>query len=236
MRLYDNLPELTDPEKMTSKPNVVFDLYGTLVDIHTDEENKNFWKKFAKYLRKQGMSYNYKSARAVYIGLCALHTTELQNKKPGSKVEIELRDVFYRMCRIARPSATRQEADKVGRYFRKLSTSYIRVYEDVFPMLDGLRAQGKKIWLLSNAQALFTLPELDMLGLTEYFDGIAISSDVGVKKPDPEFAKYLFDKYSLKAEDCIMVGNEKASDVAVAINSGMEHIFVRSNLTPADEL
>ena len=25
--------------------HAVFDLYGTLVDIHTDEEQKNFWKK-----------------------------------------------------------------------------------------------------------------------------------------------------------------------------------------------
>ena len=29
----------------TGAKHAVFDLYGTLVDIHTDEEEKNFWKK-----------------------------------------------------------------------------------------------------------------------------------------------------------------------------------------------
>lgn len=28
-------------------PNCIFDLYGTLVDIHTDESRPEFWKKMA---------------------------------------------------------------------------------------------------------------------------------------------------------------------------------------------
>ena len=27
--------------------NYIFDLYGTLIDIHTDESSKNFFKKYA---------------------------------------------------------------------------------------------------------------------------------------------------------------------------------------------
>ena len=32
--------------------NYIFDLYGTLIDIHTDEYSKNFYKKYAKYVSK----------------------------------------------------------------------------------------------------------------------------------------------------------------------------------------
>ena len=29
--------------------NYIFDLYGTLIDIHTDETSKNFFKKYQLY-------------------------------------------------------------------------------------------------------------------------------------------------------------------------------------------
>ena len=31
--------------------NYIFDLYGTLVDIHTDEEKTELWEKLAQFLR-----------------------------------------------------------------------------------------------------------------------------------------------------------------------------------------
>lgn len=235
MRLYDNIPKLTREGELSDKENIVFDLYGTLIDIHTDEENKNFWKKFAKYLRKHGMKYDYKCARAVYLLLCDKYTKKLQSENPDKKIEIEIRDVFYDMCRIARPNVTRKESDKVAEEFRKMSTVYIRLYDDVFDMLETLKKAGKKVWLLSNAQSVFTLPEMKRLGILPYFDGIAISSDAGVKKPDKAFAGYLFEKYSLNPTECLMVGNEFASDVEVAKASGMEWIYVVSNLTPYNE-
>lgn len=37
--------------------NYIFDLYGTLIDIHTDESSKNFFKKYAKWLRNQGFYF-----------------------------------------------------------------------------------------------------------------------------------------------------------------------------------
>ena len=53
----------------------------------------------------------------------------------------------------------------------------------LFDLLDTLKAKGKKIFLLSNAQRSFTMNEMNMLGLTPYFDGIFISSDREVSKP-----------------------------------------------------
>ena len=48
-------------------------------------------------------------------------------------------------------------------------------------MLQRIKDAGKKIFLLSNAQVAFTAPEISLLGLTRYFDGILLSSDAGVK-------------------------------------------------------
>ena len=215
--------------------NIVIDLYGTLVDIHTDEYSNNFWKKFAKYLRKNGIHYNYKDAQAEYLSLCALHARKLQEYHPDTLVEINISDVFFDLCRKKRANILRSQSDIIGRKFRELSTDYIRLYDDTIEVLTSLKAHNKKLWLLSNAQELFTMPELKKLGLTEYFDGIAISSAAGIKKPDAGFAEYLFTQHGLAVSDCIMIGNEYASDVMVAKNSGMEYVYILSNLTPERE-
>ena len=34
--------------------NYIFDLYGTLIDIHTDEGEQKLWKALAKYYRQNG--------------------------------------------------------------------------------------------------------------------------------------------------------------------------------------
>lgn len=254
----EQISELVDYmlEENQEIKNVVFDLYGTLVDIHTDENAKNFWKKFAKLLRKNGIHYEWKQVRGLYYNLCDYYTKKLQRElasEDGSgdvaerrendatkrsendaiarKVEIDISDVFYDLCRVMRPDITREESDKYGYAFRTMSRSKLRLFDATLPMLKSLKERGYGVYLLSNAQAIFTLPELEQLGIIPCFDYMAISSDAGVKKPDVAFAQYLFDKCNLKAEDCLMVGNEFQSDAAIAINSGMKYVYVRSGQT-----
>ena len=37
--------------------NYIFDLYGTLVDIHTDEYDIETWNKWAKWLDEKGLAH-----------------------------------------------------------------------------------------------------------------------------------------------------------------------------------
>ena len=196
----------------TGAEHAVFDLYGTLVDIHTDEEEKNFWKKLAKFLRRHGVHYEYKELKREYMRLCRKYSSLLQNRYPDNKIEINISDVFYELCTLKNSRVAREFSDAFGYIFRAESRAY--------------------------AQAIFTMPELEQLGLVRYFDGIAISSDAGFKKPDAEFAAYLFAKYpeaDITPEKCLMVGNEYGSDGKVAENAGMNFLYAVSNLTPENE-
>ena len=49
--------------------NYIFDLYGTLVDIHTDENKASLWKKIAVYFSAQGAGYTAKELKNRYIAL-----------------------------------------------------------------------------------------------------------------------------------------------------------------------
>lgn len=89
-------------------------------------------------------------------------------------------------------------AVETGKMLRMLSLEYVKLYDGVLEMFERLRKNNKKIYLLSNAQRIFTEPEMRLLGIYDLFDGIIYSSDAGVKKPSSEFYDALFKKYKLK--------------------------------------
>ena len=86
--------------------------------------------------------------------------------------------------------------------------------------------------LLSNAQTDFTRPEIEMMGLTEYFDDIFISSEAGYKKPSKEFYKRLLDTFSLDSKTCLMVGNDETADIAGAVIMGMDSLYLHTECSP----
>jgi len=117
--------------------------------------------------------------------------------------------------------------------FRKLSTKYICLYDGVVELLDEL-SKKHNLYVLSNAQASFTIPELKELGIYDYFEDIAISSDYGIKKPNIMFFKEAINNFNLK-DDIVMIGNDYECDIKPAKKLGLKTVFIESNLTPLNE-
>lgn len=53
--------------------NYIFDLYGTLVDIHTDEEKTELWEKLAQFYGYYGAVY---TAEELKKRVCVPHGAE----------------------------------------------------------------------------------------------------------------------------------------------------------------
>lgn len=122
-----------------------------------------------------------------------------------------------------------------GQFFRVLATEYVRVYEGTKEMLKTLRDAGKKIYLLSNAQRIFTEYEMHVLDIARYFDEILISSDYGTKKPDKRFFDLLTEKYGLDVERSLFIGNDSRTDISGAKGIGMDTFYVCSNISPKND-
>ena len=101
--------------------------------------------------------------------------------------------------------------------------------------LSSLKKKGYRLWLLSNAQRIFTEYELRHLGLGEQFDGIYISSDYGYRKPDVRFFRALIEEQKLDANRCLMIGNDRNTDIAGAKAAGLATLYMHTNLTPSDQ-
>ncbi|SDB19805.1 putative hydrolase of the HAD superfamily [Pseudobutyrivibrio sp. YE44] len=206
--------------------NYIFDLYGTLIDIHTDEDQPELWKFMAEYLEKNfGTKYDYKVLKKEYGKLCKQETEALAERNGSKHPEIKIQWVWQKL--IDAPCSDEQMKDLCTAFREKSRDKLVR-YEGVKETLASIKQAGGKVYLLSNAQRLFTEKELEDTELTQYFDDIFISSDMEIKKPDGAFLQQLIDKHSLVKSESVMIGNEIFADVGVAAAVGLDAIYLNT--------
>ena len=220
--------------------NYIFDLYGTLVDIDTDESQEILWEKMALAYSLMNADYTPYELREAYLRLVD-EETKLRKKNlpeiPFSLVEPDLGNVFRRLFTEKNPSLVGSiipegEIEKIAVFFRALSMKHLQLFPDAKETISKLRSAGKRVFLLSNAQRLFTQPELLHLNLFGSFDGILLSSDAGIKKPSPALFMLLFRRYHLVPEECVMIGNDHVCDIAGADSVGLSSVYIHSWESP----
>ena len=216
--------------------NYIFDLYGTLVDIRTDESTPSFWRRMALFLSLQGAAYGPEELRLSYLSAVEGEIDRCSARRPDiprAHIEPDILPVFKTLYAEKGIEVDDLRARDTALVFRALSmVKTVRLYPHVLTVLETLRRQGKGLYLLSNAQAVFTMAELGKLGLLSRFDGIVLSSDAGVKKPDKAIFEYLLSKYGLRPEACVMIGNDINADMGGAASVGMAGRFIHTNLSP----
>lgn len=214
--------------------DLIFDLYGTLVDIHT-EETGEVWERCALYFGYYGAHYTAEELQKTF-------EQELQTRKAKAGQSYEcFPDIPFHemMADLFRRKDITENADSLGvqaaQLFRICSTEYIRLYPNVLESLRKLREKGYRLWLLSNAQEVFTRYELRHLGLLDAFDGIYISSCFGCRKPDIRFFRSLLDEQRLDPGKCLMIGNDRETDIAGAEAAGLATFYMHTELTPSHQ-
>ena len=214
--------------------DLIFDLYGTLVDIHT-EENDLVWEKTALYFGFYGAHYTGQELKDAFHAVLAEREAQA-----GQSYEC-FPDIPFEsvMAELFRAKGVKEHADTLAinaaQLFRISSMEYIKLYPHVPEALAQLRRHGYRLWLLSNAQRIFTEYELRHLGLGEQLDGIYISSDYGCRKPDVRFFRALLEEQQLDPNRCLMIGNDRHTDIAGAKSAGLATLYMHTNLTPSDQ-
>lgn len=214
--------------------NYIFDVYGTLVDIRTNEYASDTWEKLAETLNFYGVCYTLSELRETYFSSCELQME--QGKANFKYPEIDVVEIFKHFFENKGRKASTSLATHLAQEFRAFSTEYIRVFAGVVETLTRLKRAGKKLYILSNAQKCFTKPELSRLGLLKYFDGIIYSSDCKCAKPDPALFNVLIKKYKLVKKDCVYIGNDAFSDVEGARNAKIDCLWLKTSHTPRDSV
>ena len=214
--------------------DLIFDLYGTLVDIHT-EESDAVWEKTAVYFGFYGAHYTGPGLKRAFGDVMSA-----REAKAGQSYEC-FPDIPFEevMAELFQRKGVSDNAPALGKnaaqFFRILSLAYIRLYPYVPQALARLREKGFRLWLLSNAQQIFTAYELRHLELEGLFDGIYLSSDYLCRKPDSRFYRALLEQRNLDPGKCLMIGNDRETDIAGAAALGIATVYMHTGLTPAEQ-
>ena len=206
--------------------NYIFDLYGTLIDIRTDENKPELWKFMAEYLDEHfGVKTTSRTLKSDYKKICAEETQKLVAKNGSSHPEIKIERVWERLIGVP---CSDSEMRNLCNSFRAAAREKLKLYPGVLEVFAEIRSKGGKIFLLSNAQRLFTEKELELTGLSDAFENIFISSDMGIKKPDSNFIQSLMEKHSLMPSESVMIGNEVFADMGSAVAAGINGIYLNT--------
>ncbi|NVM55571.1 MAG: HAD family hydrolase [Candidatus Helarchaeota archaeon] len=117
--------------------------------------------------------------------------------------------------------------------------AFWKIRSSAKPVLQELRAKNFKIGLLSNAPYHSGIKFLmDSNNLTQYFDVIATSAQIGFCKPDKRTFEYVLNKIQSKPAHSIMVGDDLKNDIYGAQQIGMKAIYIKKNfeITPTEGL
>lgn len=208
--------------------NYIFDFYGTLSEIWTNERKRYLWDGLAGFMKQYGAFYHAGELQKKYGEFCRREDERLKKEKDHYFVEIDLEVVFEKLYQYKGVKADADLIRETEVVFRLLSMDKMKMFRHASELLKELRDDGKKVYLLSNAQAVFTEYEMRQLGIKDLFDGICYSSDAGYRKPSERFFAYLFDRYGLKKENSIMIGNDAYTDVAGATAYGIDSIYIHT--------
>lgn len=211
--------------------NYLFDLYGTLVDVHTDEDKDFLWQRLSLLLGADKVYCTPECLKKKYAGEIASREA-LAKQQRGQWAEIDIAPVFAAMYADYGVNASDEQIAQLAKIFRVLSIEKLRLFPETEQMLQRLKAAGKKVYLLSNAQQLFTMPELHALNLVPYFDGIIISSNEGLKKPSTDLYHLALKRYDLDPEQTVMVGNDDQADCWGAAKAGLDSMYVYTEQSP----
>ena len=214
-------------ENVTHTPKyevVFFDLYGTLIDIRTDEQCDAAWQ--ALYDTACELGAQYDSVEALRERFEKLEAREMLHQSNHAIVrngwdEFDVLPVYRSLLMNRNDEAERllalpQAAQKAAWAFRQGSTSIV-------------------VALLSNAQSCYTRAELEMTGLASVLDDVIISSEEKIRKPARDLYMLALDREFVTAKHALMVGNDEKNDIVGARSAGIDGVYFRTEISPADD-
>ena len=205
--------------------NFVFDFYNTLVDIHTEEHSVDSWHGSVDFFAERGINSDPQTLIRLYDECWASHLSELEHTSKYAYPEGDITDVYKRMAADLGGTLSDCDAAACAVLARRDSIRRFELFDGTAELLAALKKRGAKLYILSNAQSVFTVGELKQTGIVDKFDGILLSSDCGCRKPDTAFFDMLFKKYRLKKSESVMIGDDKTSDGKGAADYGIEYVL-----------
>lgn len=213
-----------DPSGVTC---VLFDLYGTLLDIRLNEDRPALWAGLAAVLTSCGG--RVARPEDVRHRFRQILKEEGERGREGFLME----PVFRRLLAWA---GARDDVAPVGDTFRELSLETLAIRPYAAPLFEALRRTSCAVGIVSNTEALLTRFDLARWPLLRSADTVVLSSEVGVRKPDPAIFRIALDRLRAAPASAVVVGNSLTEDIDGARRAGLRAIYLDAAARGVDRL
>ena len=200
----------------------LFDMGGTLEDIwYNEETTADVMKKLRETLRTNGLEpgcTDQEFRERVLAGL-----KEYKRWSEGNMLEAKPEEIWpdyylkaFHFDREKLLPITEELANlwEVTYYHRELRPG-------VKEMLDGLKARGYRMGVISNNASLYNVFNvLEQYGIRDYMEDVTVSSITGYRKPHPELFRISMRQMRCKPENCVYIGDTVSRDIIGAKRAG----------------
>jgi putative hydrolase of the HAD superfamily len=217
-------------ERPVGRNGVFFDLYGTLIDIRTDEYDPWVYSTLSQYLSYVGVDIGPEELKSRFFGW----VEAMMKQSPEKHPEVDVFEVFRNiMTAFGRTRPAKYRVVTAAMLFRSLTRKQFGVFPGVHETLGRLK-QKFRLALISDAQWVFSEPEMEMTGIREFFEARFLSSNLGFKKPDARVFLKAMNALKVRPENAVYIGDNPSKDLVGAKNSGMKCIIFRNQLSQFD--
>jgi putative hydrolase of the HAD superfamily len=206
---------------------ILFDLYGTLIDIETDESMEEIYRSIAHFLTYQGVYLHRGEVRDLYYRIMQEQREQSHEEHPETIVKA-IWEAFLEGQGVGPGPDRVRLATTLAQIYRSVSRKRLRPFPEVKGVLDRLRV-SYRLAIVSDAQPFYAHPEIRAVGLEGCFDPIVISADYGFRKPDPRLFQAALDGLGLGPSEAVFVGNDMYRDIYGAGQLGMRTVFFSSS-------
>lgn len=206
------------------KKALFFDLYGTLIDIKTDENDPWVYEMLSRYLSYHYLNISPDELKKAFMDGVQQYLSLSKETYP----EVDVYKVFFDiMNRYGKKKYTRGIIVDITMLFRTLTIRQFGVFEGIYDTLASLNVKYSTA-IISDAQWVFAEPEIAMLGLDQFFRNRFLSSRFGYKKPDTRLFQLAMEKFDVLPQDSIYIGDNPYKDLIAAKKAGMKFILFRN--------
>ncbi|MGD1119328.1 MAG: HAD family hydrolase [Dehalococcoidales bacterium] len=191
---------------------VIFDLFGTLVDIFSQVEYYSVMREMMSVLK------------APDDGFIKLWRDTDEKRSKGTFRTLE-ENLAY-ICRELNVPATASQINLAKRIRFDYIALVLTPRPGAIEVLSQLKSDGYKIGLISNCS---TEPPViwPYTPFAPFFDVTVFSSTSGLRKPDRRIYALAAEQLKVKPESCLYIGDGDSGELEGAARAGMHPVLIR---------
>jgi len=190
---------------------IIFDLFGTLIDLRSDELAH---KELSKYLSLIHGTFNFEEHLRLY-------------HEYASKGLSSVKAVWKALEKLAciHNFSIKLSMKDIEELHIKYHVKYSILFNDAIKALEMAKRAVDILGLVSDADVAVVNAILEHLGIKKYFNAIVTSEELSIRKPDPRLFLEVSRRLSVRPEKCVVIG-DSWKDVEGGKKAGMKVVLL----------